>query len=50
MTKAELIEAIKVWLSRIEDGEIFDDIEMDESVRNDDILKAIARLISDELE
>lgn len=47
MTKLELIEAIKVWLGRIEDGEIFDDIEMDEDVCNDDILKAIARLITD---
>ena len=32
MTKSELIEAMKVWLGRIEDGEIFDDVEMDDNV------------------
>lgn len=47
MTKSELIEAIKTWLGRIEDGEIYDDVKMDEDVCNDDILKAIARLITD---
>ena len=47
MTKSELIEAVKVWLGHIEEGEIFDDVEMGEDVCNDDILKAIARLISD---
>ena len=47
MTKSELIEALKIWLGRIEEGEIFDDVGMDEDVCNDDILKAIARLITD---
>lgn len=46
MNKAEFIEAIKEWLGRLEDGEIFDGIEMDEDICNDDILKAIAKLIS----
>lgn len=46
MTKAQFLEELKLYIGRMEDGEIFDDIEMDEDIEASDVLSTIAKLIS----
>ena len=46
MTKAQFLEELKLFIGRMEDGEIFDDIEMDEDIEASDVLSTIAKLIS----
>ena len=46
MTKARFLEELKLYIGRMEDGEIFDDIEMDEDIEASDVLSTIAKLIS----
>lgn len=45
MTKKQFLEELKLYISRMEDGEIFDDIEMDEDIDVSDALNTIAELI-----
>ena len=47
MTKKELLEQLDMWLSRIEDGAIFDDIEDDDVVDVHSFLNGIADCIVD---
>lgn len=46
MTKAQFLEELELYIGRMEDGEIFDDIEMDEDIDVNDALSTIAELIS----
>ena len=46
MTKAQFLEELKLYIGRMEEGEIFDDIEMDEDIEASDVLSTIAELIS----
>lgn len=45
MTKKQFLEELRLYIGRMEDGEIFDDIEMDEDIDISDALSTIAELI-----
>lgn len=47
MTKKELLEQLDMWLGRIEDGAIFDDVEDDDVVNVRSFLNGIADCIVD---
>lgn len=45
MTKRQFLAELETFIGRIEDGEIFDDIEMDEGIDVSSVLSMIAAVI-----
>lgn len=49
MNKKEFIDAMKVWIKLIENGDIYNDIRAEEDICNDDVLKMMGRLIKEDI-